>query len=82
MLLATGLELMPGETLSVITVQAEDASHRIFPLAVEYMGKVPGFNGLTQVNIRLPDGLAGAGDVWVTLSVRGLASNKALIKIQ
>src|SRR5436190_3223226 len=37
---------------------------------------------LTQVNVRLPDGLAGAGDVLVSISLRGAASNKVIIGIR
>ena len=79
MLFAVGLELMPGEDASVVTAQAEDSAHRIYPLAIEYVGKVPGFDWLTQVNVRLPDGLATTGDVLVSISLRGAASNKVAI---
>ena len=79
MLFAIGLELLPGEDASVVTAQAEDSAHRIYPLAIEYVGKVPGFDWLTQVNVRLPDGLAAAGDVLVSISLRGAASNKVVI---
>ncbi|MEK6283055.1 MAG: reprolysin-like metallopeptidase [Acidobacteriota bacterium] len=82
MLFAFGLELMPGEDVSVVTAQAEDSAHRIFPLTVEYVGKVPTLNWLTQVNVRLPDGLANAGDVLVSVSLRGAVSNKAVITIR
>ena len=81
MLFAVGLELMPGEDLSVVTAQAEDSAHRIFPLTVEYVGKVPNFNWLTQVNVRLPDGLS-AGDVLVSVSLRGAISNKSVVRIR
>jgi hypothetical protein len=82
MLFATGLELMPGESLSVVTAQAEDSAHRIFPLTVEYVGKVPNFDWYTQVNVRLPDELAGAGDVLVSVSLRGAVSNKVVVGIR
>ena len=81
-LFATGLELMPGENISVVTAQAEDSAHMVYPLTVEYVGKVPNFDWLTQVNVRLPDGLAGAGDVLVSVSLRGAASNKVIIGIR
>ena len=82
MLFATGLELMPGENISVVTAQAEDSGHRIYPLTVEYVGKVPNFDWYTQVNVRLSDGLAGAGDVLVSVSVRGAVSNKVIVGIR
>jgi len=82
MLFATGLDLMPGESISVVTAQAEDSAHLVYPLTVEYVGKVPTLDWLTQVNVRLPDGLAGAGDVLVSVSLRGAASNKVIIGIR
>lgn len=81
-LFAVGLELMPGEDLSVVTAQAEDSAHRIFPLTIEYVGKVPNLDWLTQVNVRLPDGLATAGDVLVSVSLRGAVSNQAIVGIR
>ena len=81
-LFAIGLELMPGEDVSVVTAQAEDIGHKIYPLKVEYVGKVPGFDWLTQVVIRLPDDFLNAGDVLVSVSLRGAVSNKAVIEIR
>ncbi len=81
-LFAIGLELAPGENVSVVTAQAEDSAHRIYPLTIEYLGKVPNYDWLTQVNVRLPDGLATAGDLLVSVSLRDAASNKAVIGIR
>jgi hypothetical protein len=82
MLFAANVDLMPGETISIITAQAEDAQHRVFPLTVEFIGKVPGFDWLTQINLKLPDELANAGEVWVTINLRGMPSNKAMMSIK
>ena len=82
MLFAVGLELMPGENISVVTAQAEDVVHNTYPLTVEYVGKVPGYDWLTQVNVRLPDGLANAGVVLVSVSLRNAISNKAVVEIR
>ena len=82
MLFATGLDLSPGESISVVTAQAEDSAHTIYPLSVESVGKVPGFDWLTQVNLRLPNGLAGPGDVLVSVSLRGAVSNKVVVGIR
>jgi len=81
-LFVAGLELMPGEDNSVITAQAEYAGNGPYPLAIEYVGKVPNFDSLTQVNLRLPNELANAGDVLVSLSLRGAASNKVTINVR
>ena len=82
MLFAINIDLMPGEDARVVTAQAEDAGHRVHTLRVEYVGKVPGFNWLTQVVVRLPDSVGGAGDLLVSISLRGVASNKALVGIK
>ena len=81
-LFAVGLELLSGEDISVVTAQAEDAGNKIHPLKVEYVGKVPGFDWLTQVVIRLPDDFLNAGDLLVSVSLRGAVSNKAFIGIR
>ncbi len=81
-LFAIGLELASGEDTSVITAQAEDSEHRIFPLTIEYVGKVHNFVWLTQLNVKLPDGLATTGDFLISVSLRGAASNKAVIGVR
>jgi len=82
MLFAFNLELLPGETSSAVTVQAEDSSHRIYSLPVEYVGTVPGFDWMTQIVAKLPDEIANAGDMWLTISLRGAPTNKALVNIK
>ena len=81
-LFASQLDLLPGENASDVTVQAEDTQSKVLPLVVENVGKVPGFDWLTQVVVKLPDELEGAGDVQVSISLRGLVSNKAVITIK
>lgn len=81
-LFCSKLDLLAGETASAVTVQAEDTQGRVFPLVVEYVGKVPGFDWMTQVVVKLPDELEGAGAVQVSVSLRGMASNKAVITIK
>jgi uncharacterized protein (TIGR03437 family) len=81
-LFAVGLELLAGEDASVVTAQGEDAGHGTYPLNVEYVGKVPGFDWLTQVVIRLPDNVMPLGDLLVGVSLRGAASNKVVVGIR
>lgn len=80
-LFALNVELLPSENISVVSVQAEDSRHRIFSLPVEFVGKVPNLDWLTQINVRLPDELSPGGDMLVKITVRGLASNEAKITI-
>jgi hypothetical protein len=75
----SGVDISPGET---VVVQAEDAAHTIYPMTVEYVGKVPNFDWLTQVIVKPPDNLKDGGDVWVGVNVRGQLSNKGMVSIK
>ena len=79
-LFLVGVALDAADAPSV-TAQAEDAQRRVFDLTVESVGRVKNLTWMSQVTVRLPDGLAGAGDVSVSVRVRGVASNKATISI-
>ena len=81
-LFATNVDLQPGEDAASVLVRGENSQHAIFSLPVEFVGKVPNFPWLTQVNVRLPDELANGGDVSLSLIYRGLESNKVLVTIQ
>lgn len=81
-LFAYNLELKNGEDLSVITAQAEDSQHRLYPLPVEAIREVPDFGWITGVTVKLPDELQGIGDVSVKIGLRGVVSNPALVSIK
>ncbi|MBD0373549.1 MAG: hypothetical protein ICV60_22135 [Pyrinomonadaceae bacterium] len=81
MLYARNLDLLPGEDASAVTAEAEDASHTIYPLTVEYVGKMPGYDWLSTVSVRLNDNLGDVGDVLVGIRLRGTASNRVRIGI-
>jgi len=74
--------LAVGDNLALITAQAEDAQHRIYPLVVEFVGRVPNLDWLTQLNVVLPDDLIGAGDVQISIGIRAEVSNKVLVNIR
>jgi len=82
MLFAANVDLKPEEGASVVTAQAEDSQQRIFPLIVEYAGRVPRFDWLTQINVRLTDELESAGDLRLSVRVRGVQSNTVLLKVR
>ncbi|HXQ72703.1 MAG TPA: hypothetical protein VN844_19555 [Pyrinomonadaceae bacterium] len=75
------LDILPGEDLTIVTVDAEDASHRIYPLTVEQVRKVAGFDWLSCVIVRLNDGIGDIGDVLVRLTVHGFSSNRVRVGI-
>jgi hypothetical protein len=77
---ATGIDLLPGEPLSSVTVQLEDTDHRIYPLVVEDIRPLPNFD-FSQITVKLPDSLTLEGDHQVTLTFHGVTSNKPLIRI-
>jgi uncharacterized protein (TIGR03437 family) len=52
------------------------------PAPVVGYGKQLEFVGLDQVNVQIPDGLAGAGVVEVYLVVDGVRTNSVTIEVQ
>ena len=80
-LFIVGLALEPAD-LPFVTAQAEDAQQRLFDLPCEATARVKNLSWMSQVTVRLPDALAGAGEVNVSVRVRGVASNKALLRIE
>ena len=81
-LFGVNVELGVNGTISDLTAQAENSAGTVFPLTVEFFGAVPNFPWLKQVVVRLPDEIANSVDVRVSLSVRGLAGNKVLVKVK
>lgn len=81
-LLAGNADLLPGETSSAVTAQAEDSVLMVYPLTVEFVGKIPGFDEFTEIVVKLPESIAGNGDLLVSITLHGKVSNKVRIKIQ
>lgn len=81
MLFVTNLDLLPNENSSVVTVQAEDAAHNVYPLTIEFVGKVAGFDWLNQVVVRLPDNLPATQPALLSVALHGQTSNKARVRM-
>jgi uncharacterized repeat protein (TIGR01451 family) len=82
MLFATGIELLPGEDPSAVVVHLEDPRfNQTFSLLVEDIRKVPGFDSLFQIIVRLPDSPDSEGEFLLSLTFRGVTGNKALVNI-
>ena len=84
-LFGRNIDLNPGENASAVTATARDSRSRIFSLKVEFVGQVPNLpnqDKITQVNVRLPDELAQAGDVMISISLHGQTSNEVLFNVQ
>jgi len=82
MLFAVYADLLPGEDATAVTAQAEDSQHKVVPLMVEFIGKNPTWVWLTQINVKLADGLSGSGDVSISITLHGATSNKVHVTIQ
>lgn len=81
MLIAGNLQLAPGEGPEVVTADAEDESHHVYPLTVEFVGPVPDQSWATSVVVKLNDQLEDVGDVLVRIYYRGNASNRVRVGI-
>lgn len=82
MLFGINLDLLTGENSSAVTGRAEDALLNVYPLTIEFVGKLTDPASVSQVIVRLPDNLPTGQDVWVSLTLRGQTSNKARIRIR
>ena len=81
LLFATNVDLYAGEGANAFTAEAEDSERRAHPLTVEHVARVPGFQGLTQITLRLNEQMGDAGDVLVRVSLRGMASNRVRLAV-
>lgn len=79
MLFAMNLSLQSGDSVSSISVEAEDFAHQVYDLPVEYIGPVPGQPWATSIVVRLSDGMDDLGDVLVRVSYRDVSSNRVRV---
>ncbi|HZJ46642.1 MAG TPA: PQQ-dependent sugar dehydrogenase [Pyrinomonadaceae bacterium] len=82
MFFSSNTDLLAGENSSAVTARAEDAQLNIYPLNVEFVGKVPGFDWLSQVIVKLPDNLPVNQNLFVSITLRGQTSNKARMRVK
>ena len=76
------VELQAGENASSVTARLEDAALKTYPLTVEAVVKVPGFDGLTEVIVRLPNDTPANQTLFVSVTLRGQTSNKARVRMK
>ena len=81
MLFTANLELLPGEDLSALSANAIDAQNIVYPLSVEFVGKVPDYNWLSDVVIGLPENQSLSGDVSLALNLHGDNSNAIVLAL-
>jgi glucose/arabinose dehydrogenase len=81
MVFGMNMNLLPGENASAVTARAEDTALNTYPLTVEFVGKVPGFDWLTQVVVRLPDNTPTAQPIFVSVTLHGQTTNKVRVRM-
>src|ERR1700730_15510458 len=81
MVFAVNLTLQAGEELSVVTADAEDATHRHYPLIIESIQPVPSYEWMSAVVFRLNDELGDVGDVLISVSYHSVMSNRVRLGI-
>lgn len=79
-LLVAGLKLDPSD-LPFVTARALDAQQHAFDLPVESVGGAQNFTWLAQVTVLLPAQLSGAGEVDLSVTVRGVESNRVTLRV-
>ena len=82
MFFGMNMDLIAGENSSAVTARAEDGSGNVFPLVVEFVGKVPGFDWLTQIVVRLPDNTPTGQTLFVSATLRGKTTNKVTVRMR
>ena len=80
-LFAVNAEQLPGESSTEITARAETSS-QTYNLAIESTAKVPGYDWLRQIIVKLPDGIGSAGEIYLSINMHRAESNKVLVKVR
>jgi hypothetical protein len=81
-LFAIGMRLNSGENAAAsVTATAEDIRGGVHPLTVEFAGDVPGFNGLTQIILKLNPSITFPNDVKIKITYLGMTSNAVTVAV-
>jgi len=70
------------DSSSAVTAQAQDSGLNVWQLPVEFVGDVPGIDGLKQVVMRLHPGLPANQSVFISVNFNGQTSNKARVRMK
>lgn len=80
-LFARFVDLLPAEDASAVVASAFDSQQTIYQLPTEFVGQVPDLEWLVQINVKLPNNLP-TGDLFITITLRGLTSNAPRIRVR
>lgn len=81
MLLSANLDLQPGDGPAIVAAQADDGRGNTYPLIVEWVGRLPGFDWITVVVAKLPDELLGADQALISVTAHSQSSNQVTVSI-
>ena len=81
MLLSANLDLEPGDGTSIVGAQADDGKGHVYPLVVEWIGRLPNFDWITVVIAKLPDELLGADHAVISVTAHNQSSNQVSVSI-
>lgn len=81
MLLSANLDLQPGDGPSIVAARADDGKGHTYPLAVEWVGRLPSFDWITVVIAKLPDELLGANQALISVSAHNQSSNQVAVSL-
>jgi beta-glucanase (GH16 family) len=81
MLLSANLDLKPGEGPEIVAAQADDGNGHIYPLTVEWIGRLPNFDWITVVVAKLPIELANANQALVGITAHGQSSDTVVVSL-
>ncbi|HKE56926.1 MAG TPA: PQQ-dependent sugar dehydrogenase [Pyrinomonadaceae bacterium] len=73
---------LPDNDPAGVVVRAEDAQMNVYPLTVEYVGKLAEAPTLTEIVVKLPDNLPIMQTLQVSVTFHSQTSNKVRIRMQ
>jgi endonuclease/exonuclease/phosphatase family metal-dependent hydrolase len=80
-LFGLNIKLFSGETASAVSAKAVSSFGGVYDLPVEYVGRVPGYEWLSHVTLRLPQDPTLKGNISVSIGLHGTTSNSVTLQI-
>jgi beta-glucanase (GH16 family) len=81
MLLSANLDLQPGDGPAIVAAQADDGNGHLYPLTVEWIGRLPNFDWITVVIAKLPDELANSNQALISITAHNQSSNAVSVSL-
>lgn len=81
MLLSANLDLRPGDGPAIVAARADDGNGHLYPLPVEWIGRLPNFDWITVVIAKLPVELDNATQARISITALDQSSNSVLVSL-